>query len=107
MKRMITPVLVVMLAAAAGSLFAHGKGQHVMGIVTAMTDNSITVKTTAKDPVTVYTMTDTKYEKGDAAVSIKDLKVGDRVAIHATKMSDKLMATEVRFGVVVKTAQQP
>jgi hypothetical protein len=53
MKRMITLVLIVMFAA--GSLFAHGKGQHVMGTVTAITDNSITVKTTAKDPVTVYT----------------------------------------------------
>ncbi len=105
MKRMITLGLVVMLAA--GSLFAHGKGQHVMGIVTAMTDNSITVKTTAEDPLTVYTMADTKYEKGGAAASINDLKVGDRAVIHATKMSDKLMAAEVRFGVVVKTTQQP
>jgi hypothetical protein len=105
MKRMITLVLVVMLGA--GSLLAHGKGQHVMGIVTAMTDNSITVKTIAKDPVIVYTMADTKYEKGGAASSINDLKVGDRVVIHATKMSDKLMATEVRFGVVVNSAHQP
>jgi hypothetical protein len=105
MKRMITLGLVVMLAG--GSLFAHGKGQHVMGIVTAMTVDSFTVKTTAKYPVTVYTMAHTKYEKGDAAASINDLKVGDRVVIHATKMSDKLMATEVRFGVVVKSAQQP
>ena len=88
MKRMSTLVVVVMLAA--GSLFAHGKGQHVMGTVTAMTDNSITVKTTAKDPVTVYTMADTKYEKDGAAASMNDLKVGDRVVIHATKMSDKI-----------------
>jgi hypothetical protein len=46
-------------------------------------------------------------EKGGAAASINDLKVGDRVVIHATKMSDKLMATEVRFGVVVKSTRQP
>ena len=105
MKRIITLVLVVVLAA--GSLVAHGKRQHIIRIVTAMTDDSITVKTTAKDPVTVYTMADTKYEKGGAVASINDLRVGDRVVIHATKMSDKLMATEVRFGVVVKTAQQP
>lgn len=105
MRRIITLVLVVMLAA--GSLFAHGKGEHVVGLVTAVTENSITVKTTAKDPITVYTMADTKYEKGGAAASINDLKVGDRVAIHATRMSDKLMATEVRFGVIVKSAQHP
>jgi hypothetical protein len=46
-------------------------------------------------------------EKGGAAASINDLKVGDRGVIHATKMSDKLMATEVRFGVVVKSTRQP
>jgi hypothetical protein len=38
---------------------------------------------------------------------MKDLKVGDRVVIHAEKMGDKLMANEVRFGVVAKTPQRP
>jgi len=37
---------------------------------------------------------------------MKDLKVGDRVVIHAEKMGDKLMANEVHFGVVAKTPQQ-
>jgi cell division protein FtsL len=101
MKRMI--ILVVVAVLAAGSLFAHGKEQHVMGTVTAMTDSSITVKTTAKDPVTVYTMAETKYEKDGAAASMKDLKVGDRVVIRAAKMGDKLMANEVRFGAMPKT----
>jgi len=38
---------------------------------------------------------------------LKDLKVGDRLVIHADKMGDKLMANEVRFGVVAKTPQRP
>ena len=38
---------------------------------------------------------------------MKDLKVGDRLVIHADKMGDKLMANEVRFGVVAKTPQRP
>jgi ribosomal protein S17 len=105
MKRMFMLAVVIVLIA--GSLFAHGKEQHLMGTVTAMTDNSITVKTTAKDPVTVYTMAETKYEKDGAPASMKDLKVGDRVVIHAAKMRDKLMANEVHFGVVAKTPQQP
>jgi len=41
MRRMILLVAIVVLAA--GAAFAHGKKQHVMGKVTAMTDNSITV----------------------------------------------------------------
>jgi hypothetical protein len=96
MKRMTMLVALVVLVA--GATFAHGKEQHVMGKVTAMTDNSITVQTKGKDPVTVYTMPDTKYEKGGATASMKDLNVGDRVVIHAEKMGDKLMANEVQFG---------
>jgi Cu/Ag efflux protein CusF len=100
MKRMILLLATALLASEAA--YAHGKEQHVMGTVTALTDDSITVQTTAKDPVVVYTMPDTKYEKSGEAASMKDLKAGDRVVIHAAKMNDKLMATEVRFGAVVK-----
>ena len=95
-----------MVVLAAGAAFAHGKEQHVMGRVTAITDSSITVQTKADEPVTVYTMAETKYEKSGTVASMKDLKVGDRVVIHAEKMGDKLMANEGHFGVVAKTPQQ-
>jgi ribosomal protein S17 len=100
MNRMIALVAVVVLAA--GALFAHDEGQHIMGTVTAMTDKSITIQTEAKDPVTVYTTSETKYEKSGAAASMKDLKVGDRVIVHAAKMAKMLMANEVHFGAIKK-----
>jgi ribosomal protein S1 len=99
-------LLVAMVVLAVGAASAHGKEQHVLGTVTAITKSSITVQTKAKDSVTVYTMAETKYEKSGAAASMKDLKVGDRVVIHADEMGDKLMANEVHFGVVAKTPQQ-
>ena len=34
--------------------------------------------------------------------TVKDLKVGDRVVIHATGPEDKLVASEVRFGSMPK-----
>jgi Domain of unknown function (DUF5666) len=105
MKRLIP--LAAMVVLAVGTTFAHGNEQHIMGKVTAMTDSSITVQTKAKNSVTVYTMPETKFEKSGTAASIKDLKVGDRVVIHAGKMGDKLMASEVQFGVVAKAPQQP
>ena len=95
-----------MVVLTAGAAFAHGKEQHVMGKVTAMTDSSITVQPKAKNPIIVYTMAETKYEKSGVAASMRDLKVGDRVVIHAEKIGDKLMANEVHFGVVAKTPQQ-
>jgi Cu/Ag efflux protein CusF len=105
MKQVI--LLLAMVVLPSGIAFAHGKEQHVMGTVTAVTDDSITVQTKAKDPVIVYTMTDTKYAKSGAAASMKDLKVGDRVVIHAAKMNDKLMATEVRFGAAPQAPSKP
>ncbi|GAC1616966.1 MAG: hypothetical protein PVS2B2_21930 [Candidatus Acidiferrum sp.] len=101
MKRLILLVVVVVLAA--GAAFAHGKEQHVMGKVTAMTESSITIQTKTKEPVTLYTMPETKYQKSGVAASMKDLKVGDRVVIHAAKMGDKLLAHEVRFGAIKNT----
>ena len=68
MKQVI--LLVSIVALAAGAALAHGTALHVMGTVTAMTDDSITVQTKAKEPVTVYTMPDTKYEKSGSAASI-------------------------------------
>src|SRR5258708_39710718 len=100
MKRMVAVSIAVLCVALV--TWAHGNEKHVMGTVTAVTDDSITVQTKTKDPVTVYTRPDTKYEKSGAAPSIKDLKVGDRVVIHAAKMNDKLMATEVRFGATTR-----
>jgi hypothetical protein len=105
MKQVI--LLVSIVALAAGAALAHGTGLHVMGTVTAMTHDSITVQTKTKEPVTVYTMPDTKYEKSGSAASMKDLKIGDRVVIHAAMMNNKLMANEVNFGAVTKTTRQP
>jgi hypothetical protein len=52
--------------------------------------------------VTVTLSAATKFQKSDSLASLKDLKVGDRVVIHATGPEDKLVATEVRFGPMTK-----
>jgi hypothetical protein len=96
MKRIV--LLVVLVVFAAGSAYAHGKEEHVMGTVTAVTAGTITVQTKDKDPVIVYTTAETKYEKSGAVASMQDLQVGDRVVIHAAKIKDKLVANEVHFG---------
>jgi len=77
---------------------AHGNDKHVMGTVTRICDNSIAVETTTKKSVTVDVSATTKFENSGAAASLKDLKVGDKVVIHADASSGKLVASEVRFG---------
>ena len=71
-----------------------------MGTVTEISENSITVQTTTKDNVQVAISPDTKFSKGDAAATVQELRIGDRVVIHAAKTNDgKLVAHTVQIGV--------
>jgi hypothetical protein len=84
---------------------AHGDYQHVMGTVTKVSENSITVHTTTNETVEVVTSPDTKFSRGDVAIGGRELKVGDRVVIHAKKTSDgKLVAHTVQIGVAKPSA---
>jgi len=46
----------------------------------------------------VMVLSTTKFVKGTATVTQKDVKVGDRVVIHAMPMGNMLHATEVKIG---------
>jgi len=78
--------------------FAHGGMEHVMGTVTAITDHSLSVKTSDGAVTTVEFDGETKFIKGDAAATVKDVKVGSRVVIHAHKHDNSLHAAEVKIG---------
>jgi len=81
------------------SAFAHGDEQHVIGKVTKVTQSSVTVQTTTNRSVEVMLMSDTKFTKGNATITPKDLQVGDRVVIHAMPMKGgMLMAHTVQIG---------
>jgi len=96
MKR--TVAVVTLLFAFILMALAHGKEKHVMGTVTSISDSSITVETTAKKSVTVDVSDKTEFEQSGAAATLKDLKVGDKVVIHAGVSGTKLVANEVHFG---------
>ncbi len=96
-------VAVFALALALSAIaFAHGNEKHVMGTVTSISHNSITVETTSKKTVTVTVSPATKFQKSGSPAALKDLKVGDKVVIHATGPEPKLVAAEVRFGTMTK-----
>jgi len=81
------------------SLFVHAhEGMiHVMGTVTALTEKSVTVETTDKKTVEVGLTATTTYEKDNQPAAWKDLKIGNRVVIHAVKVNDALQAHDVKF----------
>ena len=91
--------LMAALLLAAISLLAHAhEGMiHVLGTAMALTDKSVTIKTTDEQIVQVSLLESTSYESGSTKLTLKDLRVGDRVVIHAVKKDGGLQAHEVRF----------
>ena len=78
--------------------FAHGSMEHILGTVTAVTGHSLSVKTREGATRTVEFDGETKFVKGDAAATAKDVQVGNRVVIHAHNHDRSLHAAEVRIG---------
>jgi hypothetical protein len=100
-RKLFTILAIVSLAAAA---FAHGTDKHVLGTVTKITDTEITVESQAKEVQVVKIAPDTSFVKSGASATVKDLKVGDRVVIHAKPVGNDLIAHEVRFGKMAPAA---
>jgi hypothetical protein len=100
MKRLLALLLTVGLFA--GVAFAHNGMEHIMGTVTSVTNAALTVKTMDGKSQTVVLNSETKYEKADKAVALKDLKVGDHVVIHAKKKDNQLIAAEVKVGMAMQ-----
>lgn len=97
MTQRISALFVIL--ALAGTLVAHGGLEHVSGIVKAITADSMTVETVKHETVVILLTPKTEFLKSKVKADGKDLKVGDRVVIHAMKKNDgKLEAHEVAFG---------
>lgn len=101
MKRLVLLIASILTASVA---FAHGDNDHVRGVVTAITPQSITVQTQGKATMTLAVTGKTVFEKSGARAQLADLKVGDRVVVDVPK-SAKTATKEaelVRFGAAKK-----
>ena len=97
MKKVVKAVIASAVLAAAA--LAHGGAEHVMGVAKAVSADSITVETAKKESITILVTAKTEVKKSAVAAKITDLKVGERVAVHAEKnKAGKLEAEEVEFG---------
>lgn len=70
----------------------------MMGTVTAIQENSITVKTTTDQSVEITTTAKTAYQRAGKTAAAADFKVGDRVVVEAHEKGGKLEAEGIRFG---------
>jgi hypothetical protein len=84
-----------------GMLFAHGDATHIMGTITAIEGDHVTVKLQDGKTETVMFDKATKYFIGSKAATKGDLTIGKRVVIDA-KMDSKMkmyLGSEVKIGV--------
>jgi hypothetical protein len=89
---------------------AHGDKKHVIGTIEKMSADSVTVKTAVGGLVEVKLVASTMYvavgaDKVAKPAKLADLRVGNRVVIHATPKPDNtLEADEVRFSLAAPAA---
>ncbi len=83
--------------------FVHAHGDPIMGTVTAVTNDTFTIKDTTNKPVTIMVEKTTKFLLNDKPGKKTDLKVGARVVIDAEMDAKMKMyhAEEVKIGTAV------
>src|ERR1700693_3800787 len=95
LKIQVALLAIVSLALLPTIATAHGGEEHVTGTVTKMSDTSVTVKTTAGKAVEVTFNAKTTYARGKQPIQKTDIRVGDRIVIHAAEVNEKLVAHTV------------
>jgi hypothetical protein len=99
-KKLVICTVAVLLSA--GALFAHGDYTHLLGTVTAVNGNHMSIKDTAGKSIMVMTHKATKYLKDDNKAAVgTDVKIGLRVVIDA-KMDPAMKmykADQIKIGV--------
>src|ERR1700734_723591 len=91
-------VLLIALAIFPAIALAHGGLEHVRGTVAKVSDQSVTVTTTAGKTVEVLLDAQTTYARADKPIQKTDLKECDRVVIHAAEKGEILTAHTVEVG---------
>jgi hypothetical protein len=85
-------ILVISLMVSGALVLAHEGNEHVRGVVTELSPQSITVQTTAKKTTTLKVTGKTTFQRAGKAATLSDLKVGDRVVVDVPpKSSDALL----------------
>ena len=98
LKIQIALIAILALALLPAIVSAHGGEEHVVGTVTKVSDTSVTVKTTAGKMVDVGFDAKTTYARAKLPIQKSEVKVGDRIVIHAVEVNEKLIAHTVEVG---------
>jgi len=100
MKRLIA--LVGAFTLAGTTAFAHGGNEHVRGVVTQVSAQSVTVQTADKATKTLTLTARTTLKQAGKAAQLSDLHVGDRVVIDVPEKTTTALL--IQIGAAPKTA---
>jgi len=104
-KIQIAVLAILALALLPTIAVAHGGEEHVIGTVIKISNTSITVKTTDGKTVEVGVDAKTTFARAKQPIQKTDIKVGDRIVIHAVEVNEKLVAHTVEIGAASATKQ--
>lgn len=92
-----TSITLAIAALFAFTALAHGGEEHLKGVIQKVEGSVITLTPEKGEAMVVKTDDKTKFQRGHAAAALKDVAVGQRVVIHATKHDGALLATVVKL----------
>jgi hypothetical protein len=94
MKRLAT-LIASFVVAVGPAVFAHGGNDHVRGVITQVSAQSVTVETAGKTTKTLTLSAKTTFDQGGKPAHLSDLKVGDRVVIDVPEHSSEALLIRV------------
>lgn len=95
----ITALTIALSLTALPGAFAHGPGSRILGTVTAITSNTITVRAEDGDVVPVTVDEATTYRSGADQATLADVVAGARIVIDVGAEPGSTTARSVRVGV--------
>lgn len=106
MKKFLLAALVLAVLAPAAT-FAHPGHEHkLMGTITAIDGNKVSMKTTEGKDSTFTVTPITAFKRGKAKGAQADLTVGLRVVVNVGDGKEPLKAKEVQYTAPATTAKQ-
>jgi hypothetical protein len=93
MKQLLS-VIALVLAISAGA-FAHEGNEHIRGVVTAVSAQSVTVELANKATKTLSISAKTAFETAGKPAHLGDVKVGDRVVIDVPEHGSNALLIKV------------
>jgi hypothetical protein len=105
MKKMLMMVVLAAALALPGAAVAHeGHAHRVLGTITAINGNHITVKTTTGKDAMVMLDAKTKLTQGKNKLEASSLKVGDRIAAEGAEGKGMMTAALIKVGTAPASA---